>query len=277
MSVDVGHPFRATGLLPRVLTALVGIPLILVTDWLGRAWWAALIAAIIIVGASEFGWLHATLSPLARRVTVAGALVLASSILVVNKPTVTGFVLVGSVVLAAAVVAHLRAPVDVGTVVWSRWPTAVLGALYLGLPGGVLVRWRSEAPYSAIVWLFVTLWVNDTAAYFVGLAMGRHRLAPRISPGKSWEGAVVGLVAATVIAAIGSVGLGVSVWTGALLGAAVSVTSQTGDFFKSSLKRRAGVKDSGTILPGHGGVIDRFDGLLAASPIVYLLIQLYGI
>jgi phosphatidate cytidylyltransferase len=270
-----------------VLTALVGIPLILVADWQGGVWWASLIAAIVIVGAHEFGWLHPGLSAAARGVTMAGALLLAASIVAVGNGVVIGVVVVGSVALAAAVVAHLRAPVGHGVAVWPRWPSALLGALYLGLPGGVLVRWRREAemafqqtgaiaPYAPIVWLFVTLWVNDTTAYFVGLAAGRRRLAPRISPGKSWEGAVAGAVAATLTAAVGSKALGVPLWTGAVLGAAVSVTSQAGDFFKSSIKRRAGVKDTGTILPGHGGVIDRFDGLLAASPIVYLLIRLYG-
>ena len=274
MSADLRATFP--GLLPRVLTALVGIPLILVADWQGGMWWAGLIAAIVIVGAHEFGWLHSGLSAVARGVTMAGALVLAASIVAVENRAAMSLVFVGSVVLAAAVVAHLRAPVDPGVAVWPRWPTALLGALYLGLPGGVLVRWRLEAPYAAIVWLFVTLWATDTTAYFVGLAAGRRRLAPRISPGKSWEGAVAGAVAATLTAAVGSVALGVPLWTGAVLGAAVSVTSQAGDFFKSSIKRRAGVKDTGTILPGHGGVIDRFDGLLAASPIVYLLIRLYG-
>ncbi len=278
MSADLRATFRGAGLLPRVLTALVGIPLILVADWQGGVWWAALIAAIVIVGAHEFGWLHpGLLSVVARGVTMAGALILAASIVAVENRAVTSLVLVGSVVLAAAVVAHLRAPVDRGVAVWPRWATALLGALYLGLPGGVLVRWRLEAPYAAIVWLFVTLWANDTTAYFIGLAAGRRRLAPRISPGKSWEGAVAGAVAATLTAAVGSVALGVPLWTGAVLGVAVSVTSQAGDFFKSSIKRRAGVKDTGTILPGHGGVIDRFDGLLAASPIVYLLIRLYGV
>lgn len=289
MSADLRATFRGAGLLPRVLTALVGIPLILVADWQGGVWWVSLIAAIVIVGAHEFGWLHPGLSAVARWVTMAGALVLAASIVAVEDRAVTSLVFVGSVVLAATVVAHLRAPVDYGVAVWPRWPTALLGALYLGLPGGVLVRWRLEAemaflqinrpgaiaPYAPIVWLFVTLWANDTTAYFVGLAAGRRRLAPRISPGKSWEGAVAGAVAATLTAAVGSVALGVPLWTGAVLGAAVSVTSQAGDFFKSSIKRRAGVKDTGTILPGHGGVIDRFDGLLAASPIVYLLIRLY--
>jgi phosphatidate cytidylyltransferase len=277
VSTDLRATFRTAGLLPRVLTALVGIPLILVTDWQGGMWWAGLIAAIVIVGAHEFGWLHPGLSAVARGVTMAGALVLAASIVAVDNRFTTSLVFVGSVVLVAAVVAHLRAPVDPGVAVWSRWPTVLLGAVYLGLPGGVLVRWRLEAPYAAIVWLFVTLWANDTTAYFVGLAAGRRRLAPRISPGKSWEGAVAGAVAATLTAAVGSVALGVPLWTGAVLGVAVSVTSQAGDFFKSSIKRRAGVKDTGTILPGHGGVIDRFDGLLAASPIVYLLIRLYGV
>ena len=276
MKADLRAPFRETVFLPRLLTALVGIPLVLVAAWLGGLWWATLLAVIVIVGATEFVSLHPVLSSTARGAAVAGAVVLASGIVTGGDRAATAFIFAGAVALAIAVWVYLRAPVEAGTTVWGRWPTALLGVLYLGLAGGVLIRWGREASFAAIVWLFATLWVNDTTAYFVGLAAGQHKLAPKISPGKSWEGGLAGLLAATTTAAVGSVALGVPVWTGAVLGMAVSITAQAGDLFKSTMKRRVGVKDSGTLLPGHGGIIDRFDGLLVASPVAYLLIRLYG-
>ena len=152
----------------------------------------------------------------------------------------------------------------------------MLGAVYLGLPTGVLVRWRGEATFAAVAWLLVTLWVNDIAAYFVGLAAGRHKLAPRISPGKSWEGGAAGIAGAAVTGVIGSTALGLTGWAGVLFGIVASVASQVGDLFKSTMKRRQGVKDSGALLPGHGGILDRFDGVLVTVPLAYLFVRLLG-
>lgn len=274
MSADLRAAYLRAGLRPRVITALVGIPLVLGAAWGGGLWWTGLVVVIMIVGVTEFVRLHPDLSMEARAATAGGALVLTSLIVTLSSRPAAVLIFAASLWLAAGMLAHLRAPVDAGTVVWGPWPRAALGAVYLGLAGGVLIRWRLDASFAAIVWLLATLWVTDIAAYFVGLAAGRHKVAPRISPGKSWEGGIAGIVAAMVVAAVGSTALGVKVWMGAGLGAAVSVTSQAGDLFKSTMKRRAGVKDSGTLLPGHGGIIDRFDGLLVAAPVAYLLVRL---
>ncbi len=274
MSTDLRAAYLRAGLRPRVITALVGIPLVLGAAWGGGLWWTGLVVVIMIVGVTEFVRLHPDLSMEARAASAGGALVLTSLIVTLSSRAAAVLIFAASLWLAAGMLAHLRASVDAGTVVWGRWPTAALGAVYLGLAGGVLIRWRLDASFAAIVWLLATLWVTDIAAYFVGLGAGRHKVAPRISPGKSWEGGIAGIVAAMVVAAVGSSALGVRVWMGAGLGAAVSVTSQAGDLFKSTMKRRAGVKDSGTLLPGHGGIIDRFDGLLVAAPVAYLLVRL---
>ncbi len=274
MSTDLRAAYLRAGLRPRVITALVGIPLVLGAAWGGGLWWTGLVVVIMIVGVTEFVRLHPDLSMEARAASAGGALVLTSLIVTLSSRAAAVLIFAASLWLAAGMLAHLRASVDAGTVVWGRWPTAALGAVYLGLAGGVLIRWRLDASFAAIVWLLATLWVTDIAAYFVGLGAGRHKVAPRISPGKSWEGGIAGIVAAMVVAAVGSPALGVRVWMGAGLGAAVSVTSQAGDLFKSTMKRRAGVKDSGTLLPGHGGIIDRFDGLLVAAPVAYLLVRL---
>lgn len=274
MASDLRAAYLRAGLRPRVITALVGIPLVLGAAWGGGLWWTGLVVVIMIVGVTEFVRLHPGLSAEARASAAGGALVLTSLIVTLSGRAAAVLILAASLWLAVAVLAHLRARVETGTVVWGRWPTAVLGAVYLGLAGGVLIRWRLEASAAAIVWLLVTIWLTDIAGYFVGLAAGRHKVAPRISPGKSWEGGIAGIAAATLAAAVGSAALGVPVWAGAMLGIAISITSQAGDLFKSTMKRRTGVKDSGTLLPGHGGIIDRFDGLLVAAPVAYLFVRL---
>ncbi|HXE30499.1 MAG TPA: phosphatidate cytidylyltransferase, partial [Terriglobales bacterium] len=121
-----------------------------------------------------------------------------------------------------------------------------------------------------LVFLLVVVWVGDTAALYAGRAWGRHRLAPRVSPGKSWEGAVASMIAAA------AVGAGVGAWQHAYIlipvAIAINIAAQVGDLAESALKRGAGVKDSGTLLPGHGGVLDRIDALLFAAPVLWFYV-----
>ena len=127
-----------------------------------------------------------------------------------------------------------------------------------------------------ILLLFVMIWLNDTGAFLVGSAIGRHRLFPRLSPKKSWEGFVGGIVFC-VAAAVGAYFLfpasfqGQTVWTLALLGLVTCVAATWGDLFESMIKRTAGVKDSGNIMPGHGGILDRIDSLLFVVPFAILI------
>lgn len=135
-----------------------------------------------------------------------------------------------------------------------------------------------------IVLLLAVVWCGDTAAYYAGRAWGRHRMAPHISPKKTWEGAAASLAAAIVLGGVAALvgksawnaaGFSVSIWTGALLGLALNVAAQAGDLAESVLKRGAGMKDSGALLPGHGGVLDRMDALLLAIPVLwyYLILR----
>jgi phosphatidate cytidylyltransferase len=128
-----------------------------------------------------------------------------------------------------------------------------------------------------MLFLFATVWATDILAYFVGRAIGGPKLAPSISPGKTWSGAIGGAVAGAaaglvVAAAMGSASLA---WIG-LIAIVLSVVSQAGDLFESSVKRRNGVKDSGSLIPGHGGVMDRVDGLVAAAFALYVIGWLTG-
>ena len=145
----------------------------------------------------------------------------------------------------------------------------VIGVLYLSLPMLALVWLRAlpEQGLAMMLWLLMVVWATDVAAYFVGRGLGGPRLAPSISPGKTWSGFCGGMVGAILVGALVSMAngpFGVAVALG--LAAAIAVVAQIGDLAESALKRQAGVKDSGALIPGHGGVLDRVDGLLFAAP-----------
>lgn len=168
----------------------------------------------------------------------------------------------------------------------------VVAPLYIGatLSFALLIRHLPEArgasaelPWEGtmlVLLAFGVIWVGDSAAYFVGRAVGRRRLAPRVSPGKTVEGAVAGLVAATATGALmglalqGLATVPVSPVAGAWMGLVLGGAAQFGDLVESLLKRDAGVKDSGTLLPGHGGMLDRFDAAFFTLPTAYALLQL---
>lgn len=129
-------------------------------------------------------------------------------------------------------------------------------------------------PPAEVLAVLVLVWIADTAAYFVGRAWGRRKLAPSISPGKSWEGALGGVVGAVAYAIICGTFLWGNAWPAYLLAAVVlAAISIVGDLFESAAKRQAGVKDSGTLLPGHGGILDRIDSATAVLPIAALLLS----
>ena len=128
-------------------------------------------------------------------------------------------------------------------------------------------------------WLLFTLAgtsASDTGAYAVGRLIGRHRMAPRVSPGKTWEGVAGGFAASVgAMLAVGALlGLGVDLWEYAVVSLVVAIVAQAGDLAESSMKRAANVKDSGSIMPGHGGLLDRIDSILFALPAVYYLLAM---
>lgn len=159
-----------------------------------------------------------------------------------------------------------------------RW----IGATYIILPILCMLYLRLDMSFFAskflptgltshlipTLFLFATVWTTDTAAYFAGKFLGKRPLAPEISPGKTWEG-LIGAILATALLYIIASATGVfhvSLLWSAIFGAFLAIISQSGDLFESAIKRRADVKDSGTFLPGHGGMLDRVDGLLFAAP-----------
>lgn len=178
----------------------------------------------------------------------------------------TGAAAAGVAVTAGAAFATGRAP---------RWVMA--GYLYSTVPAFAVVWLRFEAPLGAVavLWAFAVIWATDTGAYFSGRAIGGPKLAPRISPGKTWAGAIGGAVAATAAALVVAWWADVGpVWALAVAGMTVSVVGQAGDLLISRIKRRFRVKDSGTLIPGHGGVLDRLDSTLSALPLLALALAL---
>ncbi|MGH9488099.1 MAG: phosphatidate cytidylyltransferase [Terriglobales bacterium] len=157
----------------------------------------------------------------------------------------------------------------------------LFGIFYLGVLLGLLPAIRNDP--AGIIWLlflFVLVWVGDTAALYAGRAWGRHRMAPRVSPKKSWEGALASFAVAVLL------GAGFGFWTDvastarpvlelAALGGAINIAAQCGDLIESLLKRGAQVKDSGTLLPGHGGILDRVDALLFAAPVLWYYVTYF--
>ncbi|MDP2181812.1 MAG: phosphatidate cytidylyltransferase [Actinomycetota bacterium] len=157
--------------------------------------------------------------------------------------------------------------------------TTVFGAVYVGflLSHFVLIRQLDSGTELALATI-VSVWANDVFAYLVGSTVGRHKMAPRISPNKSWEGFLAG-TSFTVLVWIGVFYLidsPVSLGTHVLVGIAVSLAAVIGDLAESRLKREAGIKDSGRLLPGHGGFLDRFDSLILVSVVAYYLLVFGG-
>lgn len=236
---------------------------------LGGAWLALLVLlglalaarewAALATGTSPAGRVLLLLAPLAAGggaaiAVAAGAERLAWPILILGAP------------LAAAIAALLPggAPHRTG-----------LGVLYLGAPTALLLWLRQEPRGAALLlWLIAVVAATDTLAYAAGRTIGGARLAPAISPGKTWAGLLGGFAGAVLVGGLGAPALDWSPAAGGLLAGALALVAQAGDLLESWLKRRAGVKDSGTLLPGHGGILDRIDGLLVATPALALVLAL---
>ncbi len=253
-------------LLPRVLTALVGIPLLL---WLVHAGGVAF--ALFVVGVCALcSYEYALILRLGGRPVQALPAVLVGTALAAC--TALG----GPFPLALAAGVMLIAGVELFSATHSmdRAALTLFGALFAGWMPSHLALIRDIRPHGEafVVLVFLAVWAADSAGYFAGRAFGKNALAAEVSPKKTWEGAVAGLAAAVLVALlVQRFGLrdALSPLWAAALGAAVGVIGQVSDLAESMIKRDAGVKDSGALLPGHGGVFDRFDSYILAAPAVY--------
>ncbi len=153
---------------------------------------------------------------------------------------------------------------------------AALGCLYVTLPI-IAILWCWSAPVGAplLFWLFLVVWTTDTSAFVVGRIFGGPKLAVNISPDKTWSGAIGGLIGGCAVGTLFASFVGLSLDTATVFAAVISISAQAGDLFQSRVKRVFAVKDSGSILPGHGGVMDRLDSLLFAAPVFALFWVFY--
>ena len=153
----------------------------------------------------------------------------------------------------------------------AAWLAGIAGAVYVGGLGSALVSLRGLSDgFTWVLLAFIGTWAYDTGGYLGGKFFGKHLLAPRISPKKTWEGVVAGTGALLICAAVFSFFLPIEPWHIPVLSLLVAVAAQAGDLLESALKRIAGVKNSGTLIPGHGGILDRIDSLLMAGLVVYI-------
>lgn len=252
-------------LLVRAASGAVFVALVLGAAWLGPWWVAALFLPVTLIGIHEFRKLRGVSQGTAGMMLLGG---LAYAVLVLIE--LLDF---SSATLAQAIFHALgllwflfRLPMQRGGVANTG------GALFYIVAPFAFATWLTAMDTTLFVGTMLLLWTNDTGAYLVGKAIGRHKLMPSVSPGKTWEGLIGG-----ILLALGSGWLIAQAWTalpvhGWLIAAvAISITGTIGDLYESAMKRIAGVKDSGRIMPGHGGVLDRFDGFLLAAPAMLLL------
>jgi len=252
-------------LLVRVLAALVLAPLAIAIAYSGGWLWATLVTLASIGLYVE--WLMIIGLAREMRVTVAGVAALA----------IGGICLIAGRIDAALIVLAIGL-VAVALVSPERRNWTATGFLYAAAAeiAAVLVRLDSDNGFAALMFVLLVVWVTDIGGYFAGRGIGGPKLWPRVSPKKTWAGAIGGFVASLVIAAsFAALGLGK---TGALLlvAAFFSIVSQLGDLFESAVKRRFGVKDSSQIIPGHGGLLDRLDGFVAAVVVAAIFGVLRG-
>jgi phosphatidate cytidylyltransferase len=248
----------------RILIAIAGIPLVLWLVYLGG--WAlfgiALVAALFAL--HELYWMTRTLRP----VVLAGYLGAIGTLL--------GAELGGANWALAGLFATLAfAFVFKGAVSAASVGVTLLGVVWIavGLAHGLLLRDLDEHGVLAIYTVILAVWAGDAGAYFVGLLLGRHKLAPTVSPGKTWEGLAGGTLATIGVTFIALYKQDfLTIPESLTLGAVIAVIAPLGDLFESAIKRDAGVKDSGRLLGGHGGVLDRIDALLFAWVAAYYLI-----
>lgn len=250
----------------------------------------ALLAVVVVVGVWEFYSLCQYCGYVPQRVmgTVLAVVLYGFGASIFYSIVIARSALAENIILAAMLYALVAVPTVFVCELFRKeeHPIAnvavtLAGVFYVAVPTTLMLavpqmlstggEWN---PWYAICYILI-IWANDVFAYLAGITLGRHRMCERISPKKSWEGFVGGVVAAVGFGALFGHLLGgnVALWAG--LGAVIAVTGVAGDFVESLFKRSAGVKDSGAIMPGHGGVLDRFDALLISAPyaLLYLILM----
>lgn len=264
-----------TPFLSRVLVTVVGVPIVLGLVYLGEWWIFGLVAFAALVALHELYVMARSLRPLVLAGYIGALATLLGAHLGGAEWMVGGFMLTLVLAFLLYGIAETRqtATVTMGS--------TILGAAWIALGLGhiLLLRDIPEFGRLALFTVLLVVFANDTAAYLVGRLVGRHKLAPALSPGKTWEGFLAGTAAAVAVAFFALYedrGEFLSIWQALVLGSAIALAGAAGDLFESALKRDLDVKDSGQLLGGHGGMLDRIDSLLFGGVAAFYVILAFG-
>jgi len=276
----------------RILTATVLILAVLALIFFGQLWMITLAAALVALVAT---WEYLKLAAVGAETHGAKLRIpiwwmtlgtaLAFVVTVPSFPVEAQLPVLSAITLVLFVWNGFRAPL---IQVLPDTAQGLFGLLWIAYPLTLVpMLWKQEDGIALVIFLMVSVWAGDIAALYIGRALGRHKLAPRLSPGKTWEGAVASvigtLIAAYAVVAIGNaltargntvMHISQPLWQTLVLAAILNIAAQVGDLLESAVKRGAGVKDSGSILPGHGGILDRIDALLVATPVLWFCLLL---
>lgn len=267
----------------RVRSAAILVPPLLVALWLGGPWILLVVGLAVAIAAAEaFRLLTAAGLSSLPSLGIVLAVVVALGDSVKPLPGGSGLLLAALGIILVGIGALTRPDPREGL---AMFVTTTFGALYVGLLGFVARLAATDAPVDPssllgslgaerawILVLLLVVWAYDTAAYLVGHRFGVHPFMHHISPSKTLEGVGGGAVAAVIVAGILVVALGRPLFAGLLLGLVVAFAAQAGDLAESMLKRAAGAKESGRLIPGHGGLLDRVDSFLFAAPVAYFYV-----
>ncbi|HSW58516.1 MAG TPA: phosphatidate cytidylyltransferase [Dehalococcoidales bacterium] len=262
-------------LIQRAWVSLIAIPLVVVIIWFGAPWFTLLVVFWCMGSVHEF-YTHIKKSKKFSPLVIFGMIwvgLLVASPHIKSLPqfadiSPAAFLLTAGVVISLLVILWSKGKENA----FANWSWTVAGVLYIGWLSSLMVALRNLDDGRGWVFLAVLCtFASDSMAYLAGRALGKHRLAPYVSPKKTWEGAVAGgagaIVASTLI--VWFFNLPVAYWQVIILGFAISLFGQLGDLVKSLFKRNMEVKDSGNILPGHGGFLDRIDSMIFAGVVTY--------
>ena len=262
----------------RLLVAFIGMPLILAACYFGKIYFLIFALGIALLSFHEFSVFVKN-----KGMSVNIWIGYAAIILLVTNRYIPFFDNFNFLLLFVVVISLFELFRNNGSAIYNLSGT-LFGVMYLGLFASALVGIREFYPAPGdfyyrggylIISIFASIWVCDSAAYYGGTALGKHKLFPRVSPKKSWEGAIFGFVF-SIIAMVAArfIILDFLPWNSAvILGVIVGIIGQLGDLIESLFKRDAAVKDSSNIIPGHGGIFDRFDSLLYTAPVIFLYLM----
>ena len=269
----------SNGLL-RVIVSVIAIPGILAAGYFGGYFFLLFVLAIALISVYEFSVLVRGKN--AHVNIAAGVISVLALLLNTFFRVIDNYLILMAIAAALSVIELFR---NRDSAILNLGGT-LLVIFYIGLFSSALISLREFYPASQhdyskggliIISIFATIWICDSAAYYIGTAFGKHKLFPRVSPKKSWEGAIAGFVFSIIAMVIGKfVVVEFLSWNSIIgIGIIVGVLGQIGDLIESLFKRDSGVKDSSNLIPGHGGIFDRFDSLIFSAPFILILLKIF--